>query len=338
MHIRGPLIALVFGVLATTHCTPEGVTPLPVETAYKNMRETLAPLEDPAEQLLILESFVGEYPDYSEGVSALRDAIYFRRHKLDDLGGTREFAENVWRQIQNPELRFEVGLLVHELAASEGNPIDLRSIAEEIAAHRTLRFVDHLDIVEAAAKADAWQLMLEHSTAMVLFATEETFRGDYPEDDFSDGEVKHAVNRRRAWSLAYQGGALTHLGQLEEAQRVFEHAATIEPSTNYVGVPETPINRYWGQAELLLGRPERAAKLLVHDAVMGHSETALHDLEQAYIGINGRVDGFDAYLSTARQQIAKKVDDFTLPNYAGEMVSLSSMADKVIMIAFWNPG
>ena len=332
------LMALLFIVLGATHCAQNGGPAPSADVAFAEMRKVLAPLDKAEEQLPILETFIRDYPDSQEALYALQDVVYFRAEELDDVDGAMEVVQGALGQIEDPELRFQVGLMAHDLSTRTGESIDLRMIADELADHRKLKFVDHLAIVEAAAETDDWQLMLEHSTAMAEYATAETFRADYPDDDFSDARVESSANRRRAWSLAYQGGALTNLGELQEAALVFEEATAFPATTNYVGVPETPINRFWGQAELMQGRPERAAELFAHDAIMGGDATALAGLKKAFVEMKGSEDGFDAYLVSSRQLIARFLDDVTLTNYSGDPVSLSSMSGKVLMISFWNPG
>ena len=100
------------------------------------------------------------------------------------------------------------------------------------------------------------------SATPAQFANAKTFRADYPDDDFSDERVEFSVNRRRGWASAYEGAALIHLDRLDEATTVLDEAADLSTLSNYVGVPEFPLNRYWGKAELMQGRPERAAELL----------------------------------------------------------------------------
>jgi len=119
---------------------------------------------------------------------------------------------------------------------------------------------------------------------------------------------------------------------------VFQQAAETSTPTNYVGVPETPINRYWGETELALGRPQHAAELVAADAVMGRDEGARKTLRAAYEALNGGLDGFDAFLWTTRQRLARQIDDVTLDDYSGEPVSLASTSGSVVLLAFWNPG
>ena len=306
--------------------------------AYEQAQKKLDTIDDPREEVQIFEEFVRAYPDSKEAIDALGAVIYIRSKKLDDLDGAVSFAETARSMASDPKTRFEYGIKLHDISLQAGQPVDLRLIADELAVKRPLTFVEHLSVVEEGEKAGAWELVLEHATSMGRFANAETFRSDYPDDDFSDERVEFSVKRRRAWASAYGGVALIHLDRLDEASAVFEEAADLATLVNYVGVPETPLNRYWGKAELLQGRPERAAELLAPDALMGSNDSALDDLRAAYVASNGSEEGFESYLSSVRQSIATVIDDVTLDNYSGNPVSLASMSGKVFLLAFWNPG
>lgn len=306
--------------------------------AYEQAQQTLDTLDNPREEVQIFEEFVRAYPDSEEAVDALGAVIYLRSYKLDDMDGAVSFAEAARSMASDPKTRFDYGIKLHEVAVEAGKVVDLRRIADELAAERPLSFVEHLSVVEEGEKAGAWELVLEHATSMGQFANAETFRNDYPDDDFSDERVESSVNRRRGWASAYEGAALIHLDRLDEASAVFEQAADLSALSNYVGVPETPLNRYWGKAELLQGRPERAAELLAPDALMGRDDSALGDLRNAYVATNGSEEGFESYLLAVRKSIATVIDDVTLENYSGNPVSLASISGKVFVMAFWNPG
>jgi hypothetical protein len=71
---------------------------------------------------------------------------------------------------------------------------------------------------------------------------------------------------------------------------------------------------------------------------MGRDETALGNLRRAYTELNGNDDGLEEYLWSTRNQLARKVDDFALPTYDGEVISLSGLAGKVVLLNFWSPG
>jgi len=333
-------VAIVFVLLVPglLGCGGQRDQQMSASSAYEQVQQTLDTLDNPQEEVQIFEEFVRAYPDSEEAVDALGAVIYLRGHKLDDLNGAVSFAEASRSMASDPKTRFDIGIKLHEVAVEAGKVIDLRMIADELAAERPLNFVEHLSVVEEAKKSVEWELVLEHATSMGRFATAETFRNDYPDDDFSDERVDFSVQRRRGWASAYEGAALIHLDRLDEATTVFEEAADLSTLSNYVGVPEFPLNRYWGKAELMQGRPERAAELLAPDALMGRDESALDDFRAAYVATNGSEEGFENYQSAVRQSIATVIDDVTLNNYSGDSLSLASMAGKVYVMAFWNPG
>jgi tetratricopeptide (TPR) repeat protein len=319
-------------------CGGTGDQQMSAAAAYDEVSEKLDAVDDPRVKTQIYEEFVCAYPDSDEALDALNGVIYFRSKKLDDLDGAVSFAVTARSLASDPKTRFEYGMRLHDISVQAGRPVDLRNIADELAAERPLNFVEHLAVVEEAEKGGEWDLMLEHSISMGRFANAETFRADYPDDEFSDERVDFSVKRRRGWASAYEGAALIHLDRVDEALSVFEEAADLSTLSNYVGVPEIPLNKYWGKAELMQGRPERAAELLAADALMGRDETALADLKSAFVATNGSDEGFDSYVATVRQSIATVIGDVTLKNYSGDTVSLASMAGDVFVMAFWNPG
>jgi tetratricopeptide (TPR) repeat protein len=338
MRRRELAILFLLVVPGLIGCGGQGVQRMSAGAVYEQAQETLDTLDNPQEKVAIFEEFVRAYPDSEEAIDALGAVIYLRSKKLDDPDGAVLFAEAARSMASDPKTRFEDGIMLHDISLQAGNPVDLRMIADELAAARPLNFVEHLSVVEEAEKAGAWEVMLEHSTSMGQFANAETFRSDYPDDDFSDERVEFSVKRRRGWASAYEGAALIHLDRLDEASAVFEEAADLSALSNYVGVPEIPLNRYWGKAELLHGRPDRAAELLAADALIGRDDAALVDLKAAYVATNGSEEGFESYALAVRQSIATVIDDVTLNNYSGDPVSLASMSGKVFVMAFWNPG
>jgi tetratricopeptide (TPR) repeat protein len=329
---------LILGVLVLLGCADQEEQRMSAGAAYEQAQTTLDTLDNPQEEVKIFEEFVRAYPDSEEAIDALGAVIYLRSKKLDDLEGAVSFAETARSMASDPKTRFEYGIKLHEAAVEAGTPVDLENIADELAAERPLNFVEQLAVVEEAEKGGEWELMLEHSALMGQFANAETFRSDYPDDDFSDERVDFSVKRRRGWASAYKGAALVHLDRVDEATAVFEEAADLSTLSNYVGVPEIPLRKYWGKAELIQGRPERAAELLAADALMGRDDSALVDLKAAYVATNGSEAGFDSYVGSIRQSIATVIDDVTLNNYSGNQVGLASMTGKVYVMAFWNPG
>jgi tetratricopeptide (TPR) repeat protein len=323
--------------LAALHCTRQEEVPSPADDAFARLREAVSDLEGAEEKLALIEDYLDTYPDSEHVADLVQAAVYYRSEELDDPAGAQVLAEQALQSIDDPEDRFEIGLSLHRLALQLDQPSPLRKVAAELATHRQLSYVNHLDLLEAAVDIPDWELVLEHADAALAFATPETFRADYPDREFSDDRIERAATRRRCNSLAYKAGALVNLDRLDEALPVFAEAESSN-TFSYAGIPETPLYRFWGEAELRQGNPERAAELLAPDAVMGRDETALAGLRRAYTELNGNQDGFDEYLWAARNKLASKVDDFSLPTYDGEVISLSGLAGKVVLLNFWNPG
>jgi len=338
MRIRIVGVLCVPIVLVAIGCAPEGEPEPNAEDAFTQMWVVLDEMEAPEYRVPILESFIVDHPDTSQSVNALGDVIYYRTEKMDDLPGAIDVTRLTLVQTIDPELRFEIGLRLHDLSHRAGEASNLAAVADELAGHRELGFVDHLDVVEVAERSEDWEIMLEHAKAMEAFANEAAFRAGYPDDDFTDERVEFSVNRRRSWVLAYQGGALTNLGRLEEAEDVFRRAEDVPATTDFLGIPETPIDVYRGQAALLLGRPDEAAELFAHSAVMGGDPEALEGLENAYLAINGSDDGVADYILSVRERIARLMAEVTLADYEGLPVSLGPTTGRVMVISFWNPG
>ncbi len=182
-HVVAVLIVLVLGVIG---CAREDQQRPSADVAFKEMQAVLDEIEAPEDKVPILEAFIATYPDTEQSENALGDVIYYRTREMDDLPGALAITRTTLERTRDPELRFKIGLRLHDLSAQAGEPTDLGAVADELAAHRELGFVDHLDLVQAAEKAGSWELMLEHAAAMAAFANETTFRAAYPDDDFSD--------------------------------------------------------------------------------------------------------------------------------------------------------
>ena len=190
--------------------------------------------------------------------------------------------------------------------------------------------------MDAAEQHELWSLAEHHADAALAFATEEAFRADYPDRDFSDDQVALRARLRKVEALAYKGWALCNQGRDEECFAIFEEAHPLN-QTSYAGSSDTPLDRFWGQALVDRGAYDQAMELLLPDALLGDRDNALQPLEEAYVALHGDDQGFEDYLWSERQRIARTVDDFTLPDYDGTQHSLSDGNGNVMLLAFWFP-
>ncbi|MFV2071953.1 MAG: hypothetical protein ACC742_04785, partial [Thermoanaerobaculales bacterium] len=94
------------------------------------------------------------------------------------------------------------------------------------------------------------------------------YRGHAMEDPEGAYEVIRRSRTRKALALAYDGWASYHLGNTEEAFAAFAEADAAK-SLSYLGVPDTPLYRFWGRAALRENDPDTAIGLLGADAIFG---------------------------------------------------------------------
>jgi tetratricopeptide (TPR) repeat protein len=223
------------------------------------------------------------------------------------------------------------------LAVDLGEDMDLGAVAAELAAERPLDFGELIEVADLAVEHEQWEVGAEYAEAALEKATPAAFLADYPDDDYTPEEAVIKADRRKVMSYADLGWALWNLGDEAKAMVIFETAAPLK-TVDYLGIADTTLDLFWGRASLAAGNPEQAMKLLAPNAVMGSDREALETLREAYIAVNTSDEGFDGYLWSERQRLARSVDDFTLADYQGTDHDFSALSDgKVTLLAFWFP-
>jgi hypothetical protein len=308
----------------------------PARTAYREIRQQMIDADTTAETIELAAGYLAEYPD-TDYTGFLAEMV------IDHYAGTEGRPEKAYRivndalqRVESADMRYELELQLAPLARELGRPVDLGAIIGRLTATRELEYSDHIAAVEAAVAVEDWALAESHAISAQGFATEEAFRADYPDRDLSDDRVTRQTRGRKVETLAHRGWAASNQGRIDEGLVLFEEA---EPFRNndYMGVSITPLDRYWGQALMLAGDFEGAMDRLARDAVFGDTNAALPLMRQAWAAVNEDDGDFDEYLWSTRQSLAKRVDDFTLPDYEGVDHTLSSFNGKVVLLAFWFP-
>lgn len=300
------------------------------------LRDAYTDAASPAERADLAERFLADHPDHERAASALAMAVYPLKDELRDLPRARALAEGVLAHATDPEERFEVRMMLWEVSLEEGAPGDLREVAGELTPTRALAYGELWELVDAAARAEQWALVEEWSRSALDLATPDAWRAENPDSKLTEEQVSARATGRRAFALAHLAWAAFNLGRTEEAEATFAEAEAITPR-NFVGVAQTPVDRFRGRAALRQGDLDRAESLLATDAVMGGDTKALADLRQIWAGRNGSEEGFEAYLWSTRQRLARPVADFVLSDYEGAAFDLASTRGKVVMLAFWFP-
>lgn len=326
------LVAIAAALLIGCGSEPQ----LSVEDAYGEFREAMRELETPEEKTALCEGFLTQFPK-SEHTGSLAGAVaYYRGEAMEDPAGAVEFLDGLLAKVEDPEMRFGVQMAQFPLADEIGQAKDLEAIVSELQAHRALTFSENLEVGEMAAGHEMWSLAESQAVAASTLATADAFRSEYPDIELTDDEVINKADNRSVMAATNLGWALVHLDRATEALEVFEAAAPLSQS-NYLGVPSTELFAYWGRTALDQGDAERALELLGPNAVLGDNDDAMAAYREAYIAVHEDDAGFEDFLWSARQDLAKVVDDFELPDYEGALNRLSDTRGKVVFLSFWFP-
>ena len=328
---------LLIVTLATTLLVGCGTDPQPsVEDAYKEFKKSIREMETPEEKTALCEDFLGRFPE-SEHTGYLAGAVaYYRGQAMEDPAGAVTVLDGILTTVNDPETRFEVQLARFPLAQKIGQETDLGAIVSTMEAHRPLTFSEYLEVGEMAAEHELWSLAEAQAAGAASLATPEAFRADSPETELDDEAITAKSDNRKVLAAANRGWALAHLDRTTEALETFEAAAPFSQS-NYLGVPSTDLYAYWGRTALAQGDAEKAMELLGPTAVLGDDDEAFDAFREAYIAVHEGETGFEDFVWSTRQALAKMVDNFELPDYQGAIHNLGDTRGKVVLLSFWFP-
>ena len=338
MFRKTALFSLVVLVGLAGGCAKEKQAADPAEVAYDELREAWNDAEDTQAKVALAENYLALYPDTGHSGSMAGAIAYYRGNELEDPAGAWSVIETALEKIEDPEQRFEVGMAALELADSVEIPLNVATLAEELGASRDLTYGEHQRVVGTAIDLEEWEVASEHAATALELATPEAYRANYPDREFTDEEVEERANARKAEALANGGWALFNMGETEAAIVRFEEADAVG-GKSYLGLPSSELYSFWGRAALSEGDFDKAIELLGAETAFGNngndSETYLRE---AYVAKNGDEEGFDEFMWSTRNQLAKNVDDFELLDYEGNPVRLSDVGKgNVTLLAFWFP-
>ena len=308
----------------------------PAKAAYREFRDGYLDADTKAEQVALVERFVTDHPTNRYASYYVVDIID-HYDRLGEPETAYRLVEPVLEAANDPEARFNIGTALAATAAELGRPLDLESLISNLEDEGPLDFYQTLSVLDAAAETGTWDLEERYANQMIVSATPDAFRANYPDREFSDDEVASRVATRKVYGLTHKAWAAYNQGRVDEAMTLFVEADGLTEK-NYVGITGTPLETYWGTALWRQGDSEGALEKLAPEVVFGDADSAEPILRQAYAAVHGGDDGFENYLSTTRRELAPTVDDFTLLDYQGNEISLSeARGDSVMLLAFWFP-
>jgi len=334
MHHRITLLFVTLVAASLVGCNSQ--PQMSAEDAFGEFRSAIREVEAPAAKTALCENFLTQFPESGYSADLAGAVAYYRGEAMDDPTGAVTFLDGLLAKVEDPETRFGIQMALFPLAHEIGQPKDLGAIVSELQAQRDLTFSENIDVGEMAAGFKLWSLAETHAAAASELATAEAFRFEYPDNDLTDDEMAAKAENRSVMAAANRGWALAHLDRGAEALEVFEAAAPLSQS-NYLGIPSTELYSFWGRTALDQGDAEKALELLGPTAVLGDNDDAFDAYHKAYMAVHEDESGFEDYLWSARQDLARIVDDFELPGYQGTLKRLSDSKGKVVFLAFWFP-
>lgn len=338
MTRRATILALVVLAGLTVACSrSEQASADPAEEAYTAFRTAWNEAESGEAKASLAADYLASFPDTEHSGSMAWRIAYYRGQETGDAAGAWGAISAALPRITDPEQRFAASMAALSLADKVEVPLDLAQVASELAAARPLTYSEHSDVAETAIDLELWPIADEHSSAALELATPEVLRADYPDRDFTEDQVATRVRYRRAMQMAMNGWATYNLGDTGGAMARFVDASEIG-SVNYMGVPNTALNLYWGRAALAEGETGTAIDLLGAEALFGDNrEAAATALRTAFDAEHGDEGDFGEFLWKTRNRLAKPATDFELTDYQGTPHRLSDSAGEVTLLAFWFP-
>jgi hypothetical protein len=200
-----------------------------------------------------------------------------------------------------------------------------------------LSFGKHIDLMEAAIRVEVWDVVKTSAEKARRFASPEAYRADYPGNVISDELAEKRGRNRLGMIHTYRGWAKANTGQVDEAFLDYESADGLLMK-NVVGIPDYPLNVYWGKTLMMQGKHREAFERFAVDGLIGGNDEAYEALEESYIAFKGDAEGFDDHASSVKRKKAVTIEDFTLPGFSEGEHRLADLKGKVTLISFWNPG
>lgn len=338
MARRASILALTVLVGLTLGCSgTEQAENDPATAAYEAFKTAWEEAATAEAKATLAADYLARFPDTDRSGSMAWRIAYYRGEELGDPAGAWAAIETALPRIADAEQRFEASMAAFSLADSIEVPLDIAEVAGALAAVRPLSYDEHGEVADAALELARWAVAEQHASTALELATPEQVKADYPDREFSEAQLLARAQHRQASSLAASGWALFNLGERESAFQRFEEAAAAG-SVGYLGVPNTPLYRYWGRAALSEGDLEKAIELLGAEAIFGEDRAAAEPyLREAFAARSAGSESYEEFLWATRNRLAKPADDFELLDYQSSPHRLSDRTGKVTLLAFWFP-
>ena len=310
--------------------------PRDVEEAFSAAFQRYTAAKTIEDKLRILKGFLTEHPESPHTVQAVVRVVHHQAAEQDDLPGAIAYVETIRKAVSDARVALGLDLKLADMYCRGKRSADFEALALRLAASERLSFGQHLELIECAVELRSWDVVETSRSTALRLATPDAYRADHPDIVSSDAEVAAAARNRRGILLTYRGRRKAQFGQNDEALHDFERADGLLRK-NALGLADHPLNLHWGKALMAQGRWKEAFDRLAPDALIMGDEEALAALETCYRRLGGEEGGFDSYAGVRHRELAKKLDDFTLPGFSGGEHRLQDLKGTLTLISFWHP-
>lgn len=306
------------------------------DDAYEEVLKKRKVMDSMDERLALTREFLAEFPESEHTARAVDAVFYYLAEQRGDTSGAIAYAETIRDRIDDPDIAQAVDRVMVGLYAKAGMAGKMAILADRLAEAGALDFDDHWNVVEGAVKAEDWRLVRDYCARAREMANAEGCKADEPNREFSEEELSDAVNNRVGMLLVKEAWARANQGDTGAALADFARADKLIPRY-YFDIPEYGLNVHWARTLIMEGKFESAIERLATDGLVMRNESAMAALEAAYVGLHGDRSGFEAYTAELHHRVARTIDDFEMPDYAGVRRRFSDLRADVTLLAFWFP-
>jgi hypothetical protein len=287
-------------------------------------------------RLAIVRDFLADHPDHERVPEVLRVGRDLYLDERDDRPAAVAMAEQQLAVSSDPEVRAGIRDVLLDLYGAPAYAYKLQKLLDEHYDAEAMSFVEHLDVLEAASNARAWELVDAHVAAAEPLASAETFRADYPDREFSDEEVDASARNREGLLLTFAGWSRANQDDRGKALRLYDEADE-KLRKGYLGVPGNDLYRYWGETLLMEDETDAGLEKLTLAAIYANDDQAEAILREHWAKHRPGQD-YEAFAWSVRQDHAPTMSDFTATDYQGTEHSFAQLkGDEATLLAFWFP-
>jgi hypothetical protein len=287
-------------------------------------------------KLQVVRDFLADYPEHPDVPTVVRVGARLLSDEMHDHAAAVALAERQLEQTRDPELVRSIQEILIDLFARPAYADRLEKLVGEIYDPAKMSFSEHLNVIQAAAGAEAWRLVDEHCAAAQPLANAETFVADYPDREFTAEYAAEAGRNREGLLDTFVGWSAANRGDTEFAVRMYKQAAK-DLRHSFLGLPTNDLYRYWGETLVMAGEIDEGLRKLTLAAIWGNDETAAETARSVFAEDRAGQD-FDAYLWRTRLESARSMVDFSAKDYDGDLHAYEdARGRKATLLAFWFP-